>query len=318
MLTFKRKTGKILYNWGWKGITCNLIHISLDIAFSDKEEEGVNRIRGTKKPITFCLVAVFLAVLVSRVDANIVIISMNNTEILGDSKNKDGDLISYDPATDTSALFFSESLFSTNENIDAVHVLPSGNIILSTRLNATVGGLSFKSATLVEYDPFTGTATPFLDETLLSQRENIDAVSVLSNGHIVLSTRTRATLGGLAFKDGDLIEYNPTTDIATLFLSEDLFSNNEDIDAVHVLDNGHIILSTTGNATLAELNFKNGDLVEYDPVNGMARIYFDEDLMQRNSENIDAVYVTSTPEPATIVLLGLGSLVLIRCRRQRA
>ena len=143
----------------------------------------------------------------------------------------------------------------------------NATIILSTDATETLGGLTFNNGDLAEYNPTTDTATLFFDGSLFSGVEEIDAVHVLANGNIILSTENDATLGGLLFEDGDLVEYNPTTDVATLYFDEDLFSQDESIDAVYILDNGNIILSTVSNARLGGLNFGYEDLVEYNPTN---------------------------------------------------
>ena len=195
-------------------------------------------------------------------------------------------------------------------------ILDNANIILSTDADATLGGLSFGDGYLVEYNPTTDTATLFLDESLFSSiNPDVDAVHVLDSGNIILSTIADATLGGLSFTGGDLVEYNPTTDIAILYFDGGLFSASENIDAVHVLDNDNIILSTDGAATLGGLTFTNGDLVEYNPTTDVATSFFNESLFSNNA-NIDAAYTTHMPEPTTIAILGLGSVVLIRRRRK--
>jgi cysteine-rich repeat protein len=146
----------------------------------------------------------------------------------------DGDLVEYDPVNDTATLFFSETHFAANADIDAVHVRPDGTIILSTDATATLGGLTFRDGDLALYNPTTDTATLLFSEDAFGTDENIDAVAELLNGHLVLSVArpTGAILGGLAFRDGDLVEYNPATDTATLYFSEDNFDNDENIDAV--------------------------------------------------------------------------------------
>jgi hypothetical protein len=184
----------------------------------------------------------------------------------------DDDLVEYDPAADNSTLAFDGgALFNaTNEDIAAVHVLSNGHIVLSTVANATLGdgGALFSNT-----------------------NEDINAAHVLSNGHIVLSTVGNARLGGLTFGDDDLVDYDPVSDTASLFFDGGaLFSNgNEDINAAHVLSNGHIILSTVGNARLGGLTFGDDDLVDYDPVSDTASLFFDGGALFSNTrEDINA------------------------------
>ena len=61
--------------------------------------------------------------------------------------------------------------------------------------------------------------------------EDIDAVAVLGNGHVLISTEAGDSLGGLAFLDGDVVEWDPVNLTASLFFSEALFGADVDIDA---------------------------------------------------------------------------------------
>ena len=253
----------------------------------------------------------------SPVSATSIILSADvTTETLGGLTFRDGDLAEYNPSTDTATLYFDEDLFTDDKEIDAVHVLANGNIILSTADVATLGGLSFKDGDLIEYNPTTDTATLFFNENLFIGDENIDAFHLLDSGNIILSIHeNNGRIGGLNFGYGDLIEYNPTTDTATMFLDGSLFSSDADIDATHVLANDNIILSTVDAATLGGLSFADGDLVEYNPTTDVATLYFSESLFSDNAD-VDAVYVTTVPEPATVALLGLGCLIFVGRKRR--
>jgi len=265
-------------------------------------------------PILIIFAAALLSIVFAAPVNATIILSTDATETLGGATFDDGDLAEYEPTTDTAALYFDENLFGSNENINAVHVLGNGNIILSTASGAALGGLTFENGDLIEYNPTTDVGTLYLDGSLfVGGNEDIDGVHILDNGNIILSTLDAATLGGMSFGESDLAEYNPTTDIATLFFDGNLFGASENIDAVHVLGNGNIILSTVGAATLGGLTFIDGDLVEYNPTTDVATLYFSEALFSNNAD-VDAVYVTTLPEPATIALLGFGCLVLVRRR----
>ena len=261
------------------------------------------------------VIAVFSMTFASPANATTIILSTDDTETQSGLTFGRDDLVEYNPTTYTSTLYFSGDLFSGSADIDAVHILENDNIIISTIGSATLGGLSFGIGDLIEYNPTTDTATLYFDQDLFSQTENVDAAFILDNGNIILSTVGDATLGGLSFEAGDLIEYNPTTDTATLYFDASLFTDTENIDAVHIFENGNIVLSTVDSATLGGLSFTCGDLIEYNPTTDVATLYFDENNFT-GSANIDAVYVTNMPEPAVITLLSLGSLVLLGCRHR--
>ena len=265
------------------------------------------------------MLVIFAAAVMSMVFASpakaTIILSINRNKTLGGLTFGKHELAEYEPSTDTATLYFNE--LGAVSDIDATHVLDTGNIILSTTDAATLGGLGFDAGDLVEYNPTTDTATLYFDQDSFSQVENTDAAYILDNGNIILSTTDGATLGGLSFGGCDLAEYNPTTDTATLYFDGSLFSSTENIDAVHILSNGNIVLSTVGDATLGGITFGAADLAEYNPTTDIATLYFNGNIFSGPgvSPNIDAVYVTTVPEPAMIALLGLGSLVLIGRKR---
>jgi hypothetical protein len=130
--------------------------------------------------------------------------------------------------------------------------------VLSTLSGATLGGVTFRDGDLVLYDDVANTASLVFSEDNFTSDENVDAVHMIANGHILLSTAVGAVLGGLTLRDGDVVEYDPVGGTASLFLSEDLFVSDEDIDGVHVLSDGTIILSTQDNASIGGLIFLDG------------------------------------------------------------
>ena len=202
----------------------------------------LKRTRASNLLLFAACVCIFVTTDAFGISAGNIIISSSGSEILGGLHFKDGDMVEYNPVTNTASLLFSETLFSNDEDIDALSVLANGNIVFSTEEEETLSGLHFNDGDLVEYNPVTNTASLLFSETLFSSDTDIDAASVLANGNIVLSTQSTAQLGGLRFNDGDLIEYNPATDFARLLFSEGYFSEDEDIDAVSIGSNNIIMV----------------------------------------------------------------------------
>jgi hypothetical protein len=198
----------------------------------------------------------------------------------------------------------------------------AAQFLLSTTADATLGGLSFRNGDIVSYDDETGIATLFFSEdAFTSGDESIDSFQLLSNGHYVLSSGGSATLGGLSFRDGDAVDYDPINDIATLIFSEDLFFSGANLDGVQLLPNGHLLISTVTSETLGGLGFDDGDIIEYDPVNDVATLFLDEDAVFSGGGDIGGFHVLddgriafSTLGDATLAVSGVtmrnGDLVL--------
>jgi hypothetical protein len=258
-------------------------------------------------------------------DTGWIIISTDDTETLGGLAFEDGSLVKYYlPPVNSAVSFIDEDWFgfTNDEDIDAFDILDNGHIILSTETDAEISGLKFRNGDLidVDYDPIArkvNSVNLFFSEDLFNADENIDAVDVLANGHIILSTEWDSKLGGCLLDEGDLAEYDPMTGLARLFFDQDqhFTSYYPYVDAVQVLANGHIVLSTEHTETIGGLDIRDGDLVDYDPINKTASILLNKNWFTspHGWTNIDAVYVV--PEPSMVLLLGLGSLALLRQRR---
>ena len=271
------------------------------------------------KNTTIKIFLVILFVVFSASAYGTIIFSTHESAALDEMGFGKGDLVEYDFSTDASAILLDSALLDSKKFVNAVYIYDSGTMILSSKEDITIDGVNFEKEDLIEYDPVTGMASIFFDGDLFTEKEGIDAVHIFDSGNMLISTTSNATLGGLSFSSGDLIEYDFQTNTASLYFSESLFSSNEDIDAVHVLDSGNILLSTKGSAELGGVSFKDGDVIEYNISTGTAGLYFTENRFGSN-EGIDALYVSNVPikvpEPATVSILGIGAIILLRFKRR--
>ncbi|NNL56457.1 MAG: DNRLRE domain-containing protein [Pseudomonadales bacterium] len=203
-------------------------------------------------------------------------LSTDNNSNLGGQSFDELDIVEYVPEAATASLFFDGGAANLDETMDAFHLLANGNILFSTDRDGSIAGLNFKDGDLVDYDPQADTASVYFDDNLFGIAANVRSVFVMSNRHLLLSTDRNTTLGGLAFTNKDLVEYDIATDTATLFFDASTTTLNSPIDAVYLLENGNMLLSTVDDANLGGLSFKDGDIVEYNPSNDTASLYFDE------------------------------------------
>ncbi|MDT8427867.1 MAG: hypothetical protein RQ757_03785 [Pseudomonadales bacterium] len=193
---------------------------------------------------------------------------------------------------------------------------------VSTPGNSTsIGGLNnFENHDLIIYDPVSDEATMFFDNSALGFGVNdMNAVHLLKNGHIVMSAASASTVGtnNLAFDPWDLAVYDPILGTAELFLDgTTVFQNptSVDINAVYILDNGNILFSTAdgGVAGSNNLAFTRSDIVMYDPSTGLASIVIDgsdPSVFDTQDIDIDAFYQRVDPaDPNATILVNILSV----------
>ncbi|MCG8404447.1 MAG: PEP-CTERM sorting domain-containing protein [Phycisphaerales bacterium] len=175
-------------------------------------------------------------------NGDIILSVLFNNRTLGGLTFNDGDLVRYNPNTDTATIFgISEASFTDagNPDISAVYVRANGNILVSTLGDHTLGGLAYTDGDIIEYDPVNDTGTLLVAESAIFDDGDgdIDALHLLPNGNYVLSATLDETISGTLFGDGDLVEYNPGSDTASLFFNEGLFTdgvNSHDVNGVWV------------------------------------------------------------------------------------
>lgn len=237
----------------------------------------------------------------------------------------------------------SAGLQVSDENIDAVHHLGNGRVLISTagaaRLRTAGGGiLEFEDGDVIEYDIINDEATMFVDGTsifrtaggALGADEEIDAFTILPNGNYALSTNAAARLGAtpLDFTGRELVEYDPINDVASILISgtgaTSIFRNNAnndtdnaEINAIHALADGTFLLAVSDSAARLPdglggiLAFDNSDIVHWNPATSTATLFFSGDsLFDGGNTNLDAISLDSVgvPEPSTWALLTLAGI----------
>ena len=224
------------------------------------------------------------------------------------------DLAGYNPIIDITISIFDEDSFARNYTLDAVYVRVDNGLILPTIPAAMPGGLILEDKGFPEYNPMPDVSTLFYYKDLFEVSDILNIVYLRNNDGIILTT-SRAIFSSLIFRDFDLPYYNPISNIAVLFFDEKLFAGNQLFDMVYIPGN-NIIPSAASDATLEDLTFENRGTIEYAPTTSIVALHLGESIFA----NIGTLYFPTdsfvNPEPASIVILGLGSLYLLRKRKK--
>ncbi len=168
----------------------------------------------------------------------------------GGSNFDDGDLVEIDLVNNVVVgnYFISNTMFtSSSPDITGVSLLPNGNILFSllgssNTISTPSGPVTFTDGDVMEFDVLTGNVSTFLSEAELFDDGNGDVYGIhaFADGRLLLTTNTDESISGATFRDGDAFLYDPATDSASLYFSEDLFFdptgvNGWDIDALYVI-----------------------------------------------------------------------------------
>jgi len=184
----------------------------------------------------------------------------------------DEDILAFDADSDTWSLYFDGSdVGLRRRDVNAFHVMDDGNILLSLNAPLTLRGVRYDDSDIIKFSATSlgyrtrGTFSMYLDGSdvqLNRGGEDIDAIALLDNGDIILSTLGTARVSGVAARDEDLLRFHPTqlgnhtAGTWSLYLDGSdlkLAHKNEDVWAVWADDNGQVELSTYRNYVIRSL-----------------------------------------------------------------
>ncbi len=227
----------------------------------------------------------------------------------------------------------------TFEDLDALHILPDGRVLFSPVTAVFVGNDVFDGGDIVQWDG--SSFSLVFDSNLFSTSPppQIDALTQLPNGNLLISTVLSGTLFGLDFQNGDVIELDLVAGTASIFQGLDeatLFTGaNQDVDALHYdALQDRLILSVRvpsvgaiGGFPYAVADESHTDLIALD-LNGGASgsLFLDgRGAFDGATRQIDALYLAPPPPPVPslgiwgrwLLVLPLG-LLGVRAMQRRA
>ena len=189
------------------------------------------------------------------------------------------------------------------------------SFFFSLQAPATLSGTAFQDEDIIFYDAASQSFSTHFDgsDVGLSNLE-IDAFDIISDTEILLSFKDATTIGGLSVDDSDIVLFtasqlgDTTAGSFSLFLDGSdvgLTTNGEDIDGVQLLEDGSVLVSTTGSARVTGLSSRSRDedILQFTPTStgnntsGTWSLYLDGSdigLANASSEEIGALAVDSS------------------------
>jgi hypothetical protein len=193
---------------------------------------------------------------------------------------------------------------------------------VSSNSNGTVGGVSFNDEDIISYNSGSGAWAMVFDGSDVSVTADLDAFGWLSDGDLVFSLDSAATVTGLGtVADTDLVRFHPTTlgtntsgSFAWYFDGSDvgLTTTNEDVDAFAFAPDGDLLFSTIGTFSVTGASGDDKDLIKFHPSQlgsttaGTWSFYFDgSDVgLTTTSEDINGAWVDDATGNIYLTTLG--------------
>lgn len=256
---------------------------------------------------------------------NSLYLSLTSSQTLGGISSSDEDILRFNGSA--WSLFFDGSDVGVGSpDLFAFSLLDADTILMSFSANVTVQGISATPQDILRFDATSlgsttaGTFSLYFDGSDVgfdTSSEVIDSVSVLPDGRLLVSTTGSPSVPGLTTgRDEDVLAFSPTSlgnttsgSWALYFDGSDVGlgdSNNEDVDALDVLSNGNIYLSTLGDFVVSGLSGADEDVFVCVPTsigdvtacNYAPALYFDGSNHGLAANDVDAFnYLASGPIP---------------------
>ncbi len=134
----------------------------------------------------------------------------------------DSDIVRFSPATQTWALYFDGSdvgLSSNGEDVDSIGFAPDGRLVISTSGSTSANGVSARDEDMIVFNQTSlgantaGSFEMYFDGSDVglstSSSEDVDAISITSDGTIYMSTVGNFSVTGTSGADEDVFAFEP-------------------------------------------------------------------------------------------------------------
>ena len=248
-------------------------------------------------------------------------LSLTGNQTIGGVASADEDILRFDGTT--WSLFFDGSDVGVGgSDLFGFSFLDADSLLMSFNTALTLNGISVTQRDVLRFDATSlgsntaGTFSMYLngiDVGLDVAAENIDSVSLLSDGRVLISTTGNPVVAGVTgAKDEDILAFTPASlgnvtsgtwamyfDGSDVGLAE---TSSEDVDALDVTSDGRIYLSTAGDFSVTGVAGADEDVFVCVPTsignvtacNYSSNLYFDGSTWGLTTNDVDAFNFLST------------------------
>lgn len=200
----------------------------------------------------------------------------------------------------------------TSTDLDAYHLLASGDELFSFDTTVVLpGNVTVGPGDVVRFDGVSYIVEFSASDHSLPPSLNLNGVSVIDDGDLIVSFDTSFDLAGQVTDDEDLVRC--TGSMLSLFFdggAEGGVAPELAIDAVHHVDsNGHLLLSFDGSGTVGGMSFDDEDVLEFDPTGGSWSLLYDGSAEHSGwaTADLDALHATFPPTTAVLTVMHTGT-----------
>jgi hypothetical protein len=237
--------------------------------------------------------------------------------MVGGIRAEDVDIVYFDGAN--WSLYFDASdvgISTSGQDLNGFYIIDADTILMAFMASTSLGALPVDPWDVVQFDATSlgdntaGTFSMYLDGNdvgLDTTSETLDGLDVLPDGRVLISTTSNPSVPGLTASDEDILAFTPATlgDVTSgtwemYFDGSDVGladSSTEDIDALDVLSNGDIYLSTIGDFAVNGVSGLNEDIFICMPTslgavtacNFSSSLYFDGSAWGLDANDVDGI-----------------------------
>ena len=175
-------------------------------------------------------------------------------------------------------------------------------VIVSLSSDGTAAGLAYADEDALLDDPDTGLARLFDGSEHGLAREDVDALALLPDGTLLLSfdspARNLPGMAGVTIDDSDIVRFDPATELFGWYFDGSdvgLTSGGEDVDAIALLPDGRLLISTSGGVAVPGMKAADEDVLVFsgalgsDTTAGTWALYLDGSDLAKGLGDIDGL-----------------------------